>query len=88
MATRKDGAPKQELIVRSKSMRNRTIANNRKIVIGKSREQAALTMQPCYDATLFKGGIEQPWDGALGKILAALQGLPDLLLAVPHRTAV
>jgi hypothetical protein len=30
---------------------------------------------------LFKRGIEQPSDGALGKILAALQGRPDLLLA-------
>ena len=56
------------------------MAKGRKIVIGKSSEQAALILQPCHDAMLFKRGIEQPSDGALGKILAALQGLPDLLL--------
>ena len=57
------------------------MAKDRQLVIGKSREQAALIMQPCHDATLFKRGIAQPNNGPLGKMLAALQGLPDLLLA-------
>lgn len=57
------------------------MANERQIVIGKSSEQAALILRPCHEPALFKDGIEQPSDGALGKILAALHGLPDLLLA-------
>ena len=57
------------------------MAKDLQIVIGKSSEQAALIMRRCNDAKLFKRGIEQPSDGALGKVLTALQGLPDLLLA-------
>ena len=54
--------------------------NNRRIVIGMSSQPAGVILQPCHDTTLIKRGIEQPCDGALGKILAALQGPPDLHL--------
>ena len=47
------------------------MANDRQIVIGRSLEKAALILRPCHDPALYKGGMEQPNDGALGKILAA-----------------
>jgi hypothetical protein len=57
------------------------MTENRQIVIGKSIDQPAMVLRPCNDVAPFLVGPELPADGALGKVLAALHGLPDLLLA-------
>lgn len=53
----------------------------RQIVIGPSPNRPALVLKQSADFARFKGGADQGRDGAMGRVLTALQTLPDILLA-------
>ena len=57
------------------------MTNIRQIVIGPSFDRPALVLRPSADLELFRGGKAQENDSTVGRTLALLQGLPELLLA-------
>lgn len=57
------------------------MTNIRKIVIGPNPNRPALVLKQSADLAQFEGGEDQDSNGALERVLTALQGLPDLLLA-------